>query len=274
MKVGSSTVWTDVHGQDGAFSTALAATIAAGVVPGATHAFRLRAYNIHGWGAYSAEAAVTASGVPSKPAAPTTGLVSLHVNISWVPPSDNYATITAYKIRIENATGSIIDETTYCNAAEEPIFSQHFCLVPMAHLRTAYGLTLSTLVEPRVLAYNRNGWSAESDPTATGVTIQTEPAQMAPVTNGSLTGPTQIQVLWNGLTTDVETGASTIVTYNLQWHGGADDYGAAWVSLTGEVSNYVDTAYIVTGGVVKGAAYRFRIRAKNIWGWGTYAATT
>jgi hypothetical protein len=273
MKVDGSTVWSDIHGQDGAYSTALTAT-ATGLAAGVTHTFRLRAANLHGWGAYSSEVPVVVSGVPDKPAAPTTELESLHVKISWVAPTDNFATITAYKIRIENAAGTILEESTHCDAAVEPIFSQRFCLVPMEHLRTAYSLTLGTLVEARVLAYNRNGWGAESDPNVAGVTIQTAPAAVTPVTNGSLTGPAQIQLLWPALTTDAETGAASIITYNLQWHGGADDYGAAWVSLTGEVSNYVDTSYIVSGGVIKGAAYRFRIRAKNIWGWGPYSATT
>ena len=97
---------------------------------------------------------------------------------------------------------------------------------------------------------------------------------MAPVTNGSLTGPTQVELLWNAMVSQAETGDAAIVTYNLQWHAGADDYGAAWVSLTGEVSNYLGTQFIASGGVTKGAAYRFRIRAKNIWGWGSFSSTT
>jgi hypothetical protein len=273
MKVGSATAWTDVQGQDGAYSTALTATATTGVVAGETHTLRLRAANAHGWGAYSAEVAVVASGVPDQPAAPTTALENLDVKISWTAPAAHHATITAYSVRIEDATGAIVEETTHCDASADPILSQGFCLVPMAHVRTEHGLPLGAPVLARVAAQNLNGWSAESAPSAASVTVQTEPAQMPAVTNGSLTGPTQVQLLWDALTTDNETGAAAIITYNLQWHGGADDYGAAWVSLTGEVSDYVATSYIVTGGVVKGAAYRFRIRARNVWGWSTYSAT-
>lgn len=41
----------------------------------------------------------------------------------------------------------------------------------MTHLRTSYSLTLGTLIETTVTAYNRNGWGAESDPNTNGVTI-------------------------------------------------------------------------------------------------------
>jgi hypothetical protein len=56
--------WTDAQGQEGALSTATTATISSGVVGGATYVFRVRAANIHGYGAYSSELTVVASGVP------------------------------------------------------------------------------------------------------------------------------------------------------------------------------------------------------------------
>jgi hypothetical protein len=174
MKAGASTVWTEVHGQQGAYSTALTAT-ATGLTTGETYTFRLRAANLHGWGTYSTEVPIVVSGVPDKPAAPSTALVSLHVNVSWTAPADNSATITAYRIKIKNSVGTYLEETTNCDASVDPIFSQRFCLVPMTHLRSSYGLALGTLVEVTVTAYNRNGWGAEGDPNTAGTTVQTEP---------------------------------------------------------------------------------------------------
>jgi hypothetical protein len=42
-------------------------------------------------------------------------------------------------------------------------------------------------------------------------------------------------------------------------------------NLVGYASDYSSTTYTVTSGVSAGSLYRFRIRAKNMWGWGEYS---
>jgi len=39
--------------------------------------------------------------------------------------------------------------------------------------------------------------------------------------------------------------------------------------LVGEVSDFTSTSYTVSSGVTAGTTYKFKVRAKNFWGWGT-----
>lgn len=176
-----------MQGQEGSYSTAVTADLNTGVVAGATYDFRVLAANIHGWSVASSTLSVVASGIPDKPTAVVTVEQNEDVKISWTAPASNYATITAYKLVIENASGALIEETTYCNAATEPVFSQRYCFVPMTHLISSYGLVRGNLVRPKVQAYNLNGWSPQSDFPTSGATIETIPQQMAIPTEGSAT---------------------------------------------------------------------------------------
>lgn len=179
--------WADLQGQDGALSTATTAVANTGLVGGASYLFRVRAKNTHGWGAYSSELSVLVSGVPDQPSAPTTALSNLDVRVSWTAPGANFGGITAYELAIEDTNGARVTESTYCDGSTEPVFSERFCAVPMAHLWSAYGLVLGDLVAASVRAYGVNGWSAWSPSTASGVTVETVPTQMAAPSEGSLT---------------------------------------------------------------------------------------
>lgn len=211
----------------------------------------MRASNTHGWGAYSGELTVLNSGVPDQPSTPTTALSNLDVAISWAAPGANYGGITAYELEIADTSGARVTETTYCDGSSEPVFSARFCNVPMAHLRASYGLILGDLVAASVRAYGVNGWSAWSTATATGVTVETVPTQMGAPSEGPQTNEYQIEVLWPALTTTAETGASPILSYNLQGHSGAaSTEGAVWESLAGDLSEYPGTSYIMTSGIL------------------------
>lgn len=138
----------------------------------------------------------------------------------------------------------------------------------MTHLRAAYGLARGALVQAQVQAKGLNGWGLWSSLNAAGATVQTEPGPMNPASEGSLTSEAQIEVVWAALTTAAETGGAVITSYNLEWHAGGPDPLAAWLDLAGELSDYPGTSYITTTGIVAGATASFRLRAKNIWGWG------
>ena len=112
-----------MQGQDGDLSTATTATVSSGITGGATYLFRVRARNIHDWSVESSELSVVASGAPSTPAAPATTLESLDVRISWSAPTTNHASITAYKLAIENSASSFIEENTYCDGSDPAIIA-------------------------------------------------------------------------------------------------------------------------------------------------------
>jgi len=56
----------------------------------------------------------------------------------------------------------------------------------------------------------------------------------------------------------------------LQWDKGTGNED--WGDLVGFPVDSLVTTYTVTGGIVKGSAYRFRLRSKNIYGFGDYSS--
>ena len=75
--------------------------------------------------------------------------------------------------------------------------------------------------------------------------------------------------MWVTQTTEFETGGSPILSYHLQYDKGTGNED--WVDLVGFPVDSLVTTYTVTGGIVKGTAYRFRLRSKNIYGFGDYS---
>lgn len=66
-----------------------------------------------------------------------------------------------------------------------------------------------------------------------------------------------------------QDGDSTVTSYSLEWDVGSE--GQSWVREIGYLSNSLATTYTVTENIVIGKDYQFRLRAKNIWGWGAYS---
>jgi hypothetical protein len=85
---------------------------------------------------------------------------------------------------------------------------------------------------------------------------------------GDDTSPSQIQVKWNLLDLDTENGGSQILSYNLQWDAGN---GVVNVNLEGYSTAYLHSDLIVTSGVSAGTLYKFRYRARNVYGWGDFS---
>lgn len=50
--------------------------------------------------------------------------------------------------------------------------------------------------------------------------------------------------------------------------------GNEWFDIVGLDPNVIASTYTVSTGVVEGAAYGFRVRAKNIYGWGPNSIVT
>ena len=87
-------------------------------------------------------------------------------------------------------------------------------------------------------------------------------------TRGTSTSISQIQVDWVALTLDADKGGSTILSYHLQWDQGTSTY----VDLIGFSTESTATTYTVTSGITGGQSYKFKVRAKNLYGWGDYSA--
>lgn len=73
---------------------------------------------------------------------------------------------------------------------------------------------------------------------------------------------------WSELTQPLD-GHSEIISYNLQWlHDGN------WQDLQGETPGEIMTDFTLTSDIVRGETYSFKVRAKNIHGYGEFSEQT
>lgn len=216
------------------------------------------------------------SGVPDRPDLPLVQIVNLDVKVQWTEPNDNYAAITAYEVTLVHSDGATFTaETQYCDASQELIILQQYCLIPHSVLVEApFSLTFDTLIQAKVRAFNRNGQSevseANNENPSLDDKVEDVPGVIITLAEGGLTNESQIELEWNALTEHAETGGSEVTSYNLQWDAG--QYGLEWTHLVGYESDNLDLSYIATGGIVPSRTYQFRIRAQNKWGWGAWSS--
>ena len=111
------------------------------IVSGATYRLRYRAYNVHGWGAYSPIGTIIAATPPAAPAAPTLTTPSTDVVIAWTAPTNTGGTgiaITAYKVEL-----LLTDGTTYqiatCTETDAVVVSSATCTLVMTDLTAPGG---------------------------------------------------------------------------------------------------------------------------------------
>ena len=265
--------WDQGHGSWLSLANTTGLTYSAtGLSGGQTYAFEIRAYNKYGYGPFTAAASVQTSQAPSQPAQPVIEVVGSYVNISWTPPFSNYMPIAGYgyQILIAAANGSFVLDQALCDGVAQAAVG--YCLVSMWDLRSPpFLLTYGTLVQAEVLAANARGWSAPSLPNTVGATIQVEPSTMLSPTRGVLTGPTQLDVHWSSLAL-IDAGGSAVLSYDLQYDNATA--ASTWLDVIGLSPNSLLTSVIVSSGVVPGAQYAFRVRARNIFGWGPFSAVT
>ena len=135
-----------------------------------------------------------------------------------------------------------------------------------------YSLDFDTLIQAKVEAFNRNGWSDESLPNEASLLkdkIQTVPTTITSLAEGLLTNTQQIHLVWSELTTYIETGGADITSYNIQWDAG--QYGLIWQHLVGYEADMLGTEYTVTQSILPSFEYSFQIRAQNKWGWSEWS---
>ena len=201
------------------------------------------------------------SGIPDQPDPIIVQIVNLNVVFTWAEPVSNFADILRYKLTIVQSDGvTFTEETTYCDASQDLIRLQKFCLVPQRVLTASpYSLTFDTLIQAKVAAFNRNGWSVESvanvESTSLKDTIQVVPGAITTLMEGLLTNTQQIELEWTELISHEETGGAEITSYNIQWDKG--QYGLVWEHLVGYEADMLGNDYIVTQSILPSFEYRF-----------------
>jgi hypothetical protein len=188
------------------------------------------------------------------------------VKIDFTAPATNAAAIDAYQIVIKDSTGTFVENTVACDGSDTDVKSNTYCLAKMVDLRASpLSLAFQAQVVTKIRAHNARGWSAYSVVSTDDIKIQTEPSQMGTISRGSNTNADQIEVSWSALSSP-NNGDSTITSYHLQWDQGT----ATWADLVGASPESTAISYTHTA-VTTGASYKYRVRAKNTWGYGAYS---
>lgn len=142
----------------------------------------------------------------------------------------------------------------------------------MSTLRSDFSLALNDVVYAKVKAYNSMGWSTYTESTSVGsATVKTEPsAPTVAVTSGASTSTSQIEVQWTALTGDA-TGQDPITNYEIYWDAGTNE--ASYVLIVNSTSSETFSATVTTG-VSSGTIYKFKYRARNQFGAGSFSSVT
>lgn len=248
-------------------------SVSDGVTAGASYTFRVRAANKFGFGPYSDELIVKAAAAPGQPAAPTATIIATSsttggVRIVWAQPDARSQPIDQYQVTIATAAGTFVESST-CDGSSSTVVSTRVCVVQSSELTgSTFGLQFRDTIRIKVSAHNTYGWGVASAESSS-LTLQRVPSQVVNVRSGAGTSKSQVQVSWDALTFGEATGDASILSYNLQLQ--LSD--GTWSSLVGESSDSLATSYTVTTGIVAGTSYTFRVRARNIQGWGAPSST-
>ena len=249
---GSGTIFTPLTTSP---NLSLSFALSTGVNSGSSYLIRYRVQNLFGFSDYSDNLTIIAATAPSQIISAVTSNQTTNIFISWTPPSSNGSPIIAYRIKIRQSNGTMLENTIDCNGTNSNIISNSSCSIPMTSLiNSPYSLTLGSIVIVTVEALNLVGYSPASVPNSSGGQIKTAPlAPTSPPINGSSTSKTQIQVDLTALTS-TQTGNSDIMSYNI-WYDNSSN-GLNWVSL-------IDANQLTytLNSVNKGAIYQFKYRA-------------
>lgn len=112
-----------------------------------------------------------------------------------------------------------------------------------------------------------------SPETTSGATAKVIPQAPSAPTRGSNTLPSQVEADWPDLIMGAETGGLAIVSYELEYDQGTGQSvgGGSWITLMGNPSYSTLTIYQVAS-VSGGVGYQFRVRARNVIGWGPWSS--
>jgi Subtilase family/Fibronectin type III domain len=231
------TSWTTF---DDGVSTATTATVG-GLVKSRRYAFRVTATNVVGVGAADLNAA-TPTGPPDAPpnlsaaVAPTTGVGSGEVKLTWTAPPDGGVAISDYIITKSIGTGlpAVVPDGESTATAF-----------------TVGGLTNGTSYSFQVWAKNALGTSPIATISSTPMWNPQSPGGLrAAVAPAAGVGSGEVKLIWNA------PNGSPATDYLIE----RSTDGLNWTPVDDAVSP--DTAFTVTG-LTNGTRYRFQVTAQN-----------
>ena len=143
------------------------------------------------------------------------------------------------------------------------------CVIPMSVLlNTPFNYTFDQIVRVRVSAANKYGYGNLSAVSGdSGARIRVIPVQMAKPTMDPLSTDKTLIMNWIAIS-GANAGNSPVIAYSLLW-----DAGNAGANTFTELTDALVTSFTVNG-VQGGLTYRFKVRARNIYGYGPASDST
>jgi hypothetical protein len=109
------------------------------------------------------------------------------------------------------------------------------------------------------------GQGAWSQTNSYGAQIRQRPAKMSVVTKGVESTATSLKLNWTPLTSSADIGNSAILAYEVFWDANSD---------TVNLLLHDDSTVTVTAERLDpGETYKFKVRARNIYGYGPFSDT-
>lgn len=201
---------------------------------------------------------------PDPPGTPSTEVIVDDITINWPETVNQGSAITSYQILIRHSDGiSFSEELFTCDGTISEVASARQCITPVSTVRALpFNLQWGTGVYVKVSATNAYGTSDFSTVGNGGIII-TSPDPPVSLSNvPTVTNALQIGLSWQAAAFD---GGTNLLDYRLTYDQGADVYS---VLATGIVA----TSYTVTG-LVTGNTYKFKLQARNEYGYSDYSDT-
>jgi len=162
----------------------------------------------------------------------------------------------------------------YCDGARfDHTVQDLYCELPVKKVlqKEPFNLEFDDLVQVVIYAQNSKGWSDPSTANIDGARIQSEALSMNAPVRDPQTNTEEIFVTWLELE-QPENGNSDVISYSLEYDAGTQ--GQVYQAVVGYLTDYTGLEFSVTEHIVRGQTFRFRLRAKNMWGWGAYSDVT
>lgn len=264
----NGTVWTAFDGKELNVRTQTKYTVR-NLVPGRLYAFTVSAWNFNGEGQLSTEYEFLSCIVPEYFAAPVrTFTTKSQMGIKWTQPSViGGCDLTSYVLFMKEngALESTIIEVNVDNDLQVRNRPGLNTFVITKFSASDLGKSFNIFLR----AFTREGEHLDSDRATILLADVPDKPPTAPVMTQLYSSASQLHMTYPALA-DSLNGGSMILSYSLEWDGDASRPGV-FVSLIGDRSDSLHTQLTLYSGVRKGQLYRFRYRARNIYGWSSYS---
>lgn len=129
-----------------------------------------------------------------------------------------------------------------------------------------YGYMQGEEIRVRLKSSNQFGYSDYQEQTLQSK-LRVVPHKMQPLTRNALTDPTVIVIDWLPLTSPAD-GDSPVLGYHVMWKHSDSE---TWSDLVYPDFPYIETTASATQSLIEGDSYEFKVRARNVYGFGEFS---